>query len=151
MLARWIPQNNAVQRSTPLMPAVDTLFEDAFSVFKQPPFTERWMSVASADVVETADELQLAVDLPGHDPRNIQVQVEGDTLTIQAERKPQALPEGAAFLMHERAAGRVARSFVLPSSVDGSRCSARYEQGVLTLTLPRREEAKPRTIDVKVS
>lgn len=75
--------------------------------------------------------------------------MEGDTLTIQAERKA---PNGdATFLLRERAAGHTARSFVLPNTVDGSKCEAKYEQGVLRLTLPRREEARPRTIDVKVS
>lgn len=149
MLARLIPQNVAVQ--SPL--AVESLFGDAFSIFKQPPFADHWstMGLASADVVETQEEIQLSVDLPGHEPQNIQVQVEGDTLTIQAERKPRPVGNGASFLLNERVMGRAARSFVMPSSVDGTRCAAKYEQGVLTLTLPKREEARPRTIDVKVS
>lgn len=150
MLARFSPQNASVQSS---LPADDGLFGDVFSIFKQPPFADQWsaMSFASADVVETQAELQLAVDLPGHNPQDIQVQVEGDTLTVRAERKPSAVNAGTSFLLRERAMGRAARSFVLPSSVDGTRCAARYEHGVLTLTLPKREEAKPRTIDIKVS
>jgi len=75
--------------------------------------------------------------------------VEGDVLTVRAAREEPRRSAGS-WLRRERAVGQVARSFVLPATVDGARCSATYEHGVLTLTLPKREEAKPRTITVQV-
>ena len=70
-------------------------------------------------------------------------------LTVRAQRSaPQ--PGKGDWLRQERLHGQVARSFVLPGTVDASKCEARCEQGVLTLTLPKREEAKPRSITVTV-
>jgi HSP20 family protein len=88
------------------------------------------------------------MDLPGYDPKSLDLQVEGDVLTVRAERgTPQ--PRGT-WLTRERLFGRLARSFVLPRTVDASKCQARSEHGVLTVTLPKREEAKPRSIAVTI-
>jgi HSP20 family protein len=110
--------------------------------------------VPPADAWETQEGLTLQVDLPGHDPEGIQVTVEKDTLTLRSERKaaPRAGGEGAeqGLLRAERRFGTFERAFVLPPTVDASRVEARYEAGVLTLTLPKREEARPRTVQVKV-
>ena len=106
--------------------------------------------VPPADIYETAEGITLHVDLPGHDPKSIEVKVENDTLSLKSERKAERSDkEGARRL--ERSFGVYARSFVLPRTVDASRVEARYENGVLTLTLPRREEARPRVVEVKVN
>ena len=89
------------------------------------------------------------MDLPGYDPKSLDVQIEGDVLTLRAER-PEPSTKGT-WLSRERLSGRIARSFVLPHTIDGSKCQARCEHGVLTVTLPKREEAKPRSIAVTVS
>jgi HSP20 family protein len=104
--------------------------------------------VPPADIFETAEGITLQVDLPGHDAKAIEVKVENDTLTVRSERK--AVPadkEGVRRL--ERSFGVYTRSFTLPRTVDTARVEARYENGVLTLTLPRREEARPRVVEVK--
>ncbi len=102
------------------------------------------------DIYETAEGITLQVDLPGHQADAIEVKVENDTLSIRSERKAaRADKEGARRL--ERAFGVYARTFVLPRTVDASRVEARYDNGVLTLSVPRREEAKPRTVQVKVN
>jgi len=105
----------------------------------------------AADIVELASGYEVSLDLPGIDPKAIQIQVEDQTLTVQAERRPAEPPKDGAVLRSERSTGSFLRSFALPSSVDGGRVEARYEAGVLTVTLPKREEAKPRTIQVKVA
>jgi HSP20 family protein len=106
--------------------------------------------VPPADIYETAEGITLHVDLPGHDPKSIEVKVENDTLSLKSERKVERSDkEGARRL--ERSFGVYARSFVLPRTVDASRVEARYDNGVLTLTLPRREEARPRVVEVKVN
>jgi HSP20 family protein len=106
--------------------------------------------VPPADIYETAEGITLQVDLPGHDPKAIEVKVENDTLTLKSERKVERSDqEGARRL--ERSFGVYTRSFVVPRTVDTSRVEARYENGVLTLTLPRREESRPRVVEVKVN
>jgi HSP20 family protein len=104
----------------------------------------------AADVFETEADYRVVLDLPGLDPAAIKLQVEKDTLDIQAERKQPAPGTGETAHRSERAFGTFSRSFALPKSVDATAVQARYEQGVLTVTLPKREDAKPRTIAVQV-
>jgi len=105
----------------------------------------------AADVVETQNGFEVSLDMPGVEPKAIQIQVEEQTLTVQAERRQAALPKDGAVHRAERPTGTFSRSFALPGSVDGTRVEARYEAGVLSVSLPKREEAKPRTIQVKVA
>ena len=104
----------------------------------------------AADVVETAAGFEVSLDMPGLDPKAIQIQVEDQTLTVQGERRQAAPPKEGAVHRCERPTGNFVRSFALPASVDGGKVEARYEAGVLTVTLPKREEAKPRSIPVQV-
>lgn len=103
-----------------------------------------------ADVLETAHEYRVAVDLPGVDPATIKLQVEKDTLEVTAERRFAQPAAGEEVLRSERAYGAFARSFTLPVSVDATRVEAAYEAGVLTVKLPKREEAKARSIPVTI-
>jgi HSP20 family protein len=103
-----------------------------------------------ADVLEGANEYRIAVDLPGVDAASIQIKVERDTLEVAAERKLAPLASGEELQRSERPYGAFARTFRLPVSVDAGRVEARYEAGVLTVKLPKREESKPRTIPVSV-
>lgn len=105
----------------------------------------------AADILETEGGFEVSLDMPGVDPKAIQIQVEEQTLTVQAERRQAALPKDGSIHRSERPTGTFFRSFALPGSVDGAKVEARYEAGVLTVTLPKREEAKPRTIQVKVA
>lgn len=149
MLTRWNPffemSNGAVALGS--FKEFDQLFRD-LSV-RQGGAREL---VPPADIYETAEGITLQVDLPGHDPKAIEVKVENDTLTLKSERKAERSEkekDGARRL--ERSFGVYTRSFVLPRTVDTSRVEARYENGVLTLTLPRREESRPRVVEVKVN
>lgn len=101
-------------------------------------------------MLETEDAVQVKVDLPGHDPESIKVKLDGDTLTIQSERKQEEKHEGKGYRRIERSYGSYARSFVLGRGLDASATQARYENGVLTVTVPKKEEAKPKSIEVKV-
>ena len=103
-----------------------------------------------ADILEDAQAYRVALDLPGVDPASIKLSVEKDTLSVTAERKLAALPAGAELHRSERAFGAFARAFTLPTSVDSARVEAAYEAGVLTVTLPKREESKARSIPVTV-
>ncbi len=158
MLARLFPHNSEVRRSpASLVPTADGLFDEALTLFAQPllgdrAFANTWASamVPPADIVETAEAVRVSVDLPGYDPQSVQVQLDGDTLTIHAERKQDAEEKRQAYLRSERAYGSCTRAFVLPASVDGAKCEAAYRHGVLTVTLPKRDEAKTRAIAVQV-
>lgn len=153
MLAKWNPfANSGIARSSSALPGFDDLFTEADRLFESAfayPYASALAGAPAADIVETADELLLTLDLPGFDPKAMEVKIEGDLLTVSAQRS-EATHEKWRWLRKERAQLQVARSFVLPPGVDTSRCEAHYEHGVLTLTLPRREEAKPKSISVKV-
>ncbi|QSQ10882.1 Hsp20/alpha crystallin family protein [Myxococcus landrumensis] len=141
------PFNSAVVVN-PLMRDFDALFRELGQpgFFRQAP-RER---APAADILESEAGITLHLDIPGVDAKDIQVTVERDVLTVKAERKAQPLAEGVNVRRQERAQGGFTRSFSLPETVDATQVEARYEQGVLTLTLPRREESKPRVIEVKV-
>ncbi len=117
------------------------------------PSTQGWAGYGlcpPADILESVADFKVVLDMPGHDPKAIRIQVENDTLSVQSERKFAEPEKGETMHRSERAAGTFFRSFELPSSVDGAKVEARYENGVLTVVLPKRDEAKPRTIQVKV-
>ncbi len=104
----------------------------------------------AADVLETEAEYRVLIDLPGIDPSAIQLRVEKDTLTVQVDRKQPQAVAGQTVHRSERAFGTFFRSFTLPTGVDATRVEAAYEQGVLAVKLPKREEAKARSIPVSV-
>jgi HSP20 family protein len=104
----------------------------------------------AADVLETEADFRVVLDMPGHEPKAIQIQVENDTLTVQSERKQPEGGKGETVHRSERSFGTFVRSFSLPKTVDATRVEAKYDHGVLTVVLPKREESKPRTIQVNV-
>jgi HSP20 family protein len=99
------------------------------------------------NVWEQADELFVEAELPGLKPDNIDIAVEGDVLTIKGERGD-ATPDGAAWHRRERGVGAFSRVLKLPTPVDAGRVQANFRDGVLTITLPKSEAAKPRKIQV---
>lgn len=102
------------------------------------------------DIYECADELVLEADLPGMNLEDLDIRVEDNTLTIHGERKPrQDVPEGS-YHRAERCYGVFTRSFSLPNTIDAGKIQAGYNNGVLRLTMAKREESKPRQIKVQV-
>jgi len=102
------------------------------------------------NVWEDDNALFVEADLPGIDPEKLDVTVmEGNELTIRGERKAPEF-KGAAWVRHERPAGQFVRVIGLPALVNAEKVEAKYEDGVLRLTLPKHEAAKPRKIEVKV-
>ena len=103
------------------------------------------------DIYEDKDKIEISVDVPGMDEKDIEVKVEDDTLYIKGERKFEREDKKKDYHRIERCYGSFMRAFSLPSSVDASKSEAKLDKGVLTITLPKREEAKPKAIDIKVS
>jgi HSP20 family protein len=100
----------------------------------------------AADVRETDEAYLLDLDIPGLSEKELEVVIEHNHLTLRGERKPL---EGAGFTRQERAFGRFERTFHLADDVDATRIDAHAKNGVLTVTLPKAEKAKARTIAVK--
>jgi len=108
-----------------------------------------WMP--AVDVYETEHNLTLKAELPGVDPKDIEARVEDGTLYLKGERKFEKESKKENYHRIERTYGSFMRSFALPTSVDADKVSAEYRDGVLTLTLPKKEEAKAKTITVQTS
>jgi HSP20 family protein len=113
--------------------------------------TGAWYPVV--DVRETSDELTLQAELPGLAAEDVGVGVENGVLSISGEKKQEVEEEkdGSDYHLVERRYGRFERSFTLPRSVDAGKVKAEFANGVLTVTLPKAEAAKPRRIEVQVS
>jgi HSP20 family protein len=125
------------------------VFEDAFTrLLAEPQANRPW--TPSVDIYETENELVLKADLPDVDLKDIDVRVENQTLTIAGERKFEQQESGKGFHRIERSYGRFVRSFAVPNSFDTGNIGADYKNGVLTVTLPKTEAAKPRQIKVEV-
>jgi HSP20 family protein len=108
--------------------------------------------VPPVDIYQNGDnELVLKAELPDMVRENIDVTVENGTLTIKGEKKFAGEPKEEQFHRIERRYGVFSRSFSLPQTVDAAKVSAEYKNGVLTVRLPVREEAKPRSIKVDVA
>lgn len=125
------------------------LFEDAVTRLMSEPRTSRPWSPA-VDIVETEDELIVKADLPDVPLEDIDVHLENGTLSLKGERKFEKESAEKGYHRIERSYGSFMRSFSVPSSVDTEKVSADYKNGVLTVTLPKKEAAKPKQVKVAV-
>jgi HSP20 family protein len=125
------------------------LFEDAFSRMLTEPQTNRPWAPA-VDIYETENELVLKADLPDVDLKDIDVRVENQTLTISGERNFEKKDTTKGYHRIERNYGSFVRSFSVPSSFDTENIAAAFKNGVLSVTLPKKEAAKPRQVKVEV-
>lgn len=105
----------------------------------------------AVDVYETKDSLVLKADLPDVTKDDVGISVEGNLLTLHGERKKEKEVKEKDYYRMERSYGAFSRSFTLPSSVNSEKIEAAFSGGVLTVTLPKKEESKPKQIQVKVS
>jgi HSP20 family protein len=107
--------------------------------------------VPAVDIYENdKHEIVIRAEMPGMKREDIELRVENNTLTLRGERKREAEVRDEQYHRVERAYGGFVRSFSLPSTVDAGHVSAEYKDGVLSVTLPLREEAKPRQIPVEI-
>lgn len=103
------------------------------------------------DIFENKDQIVLEAELPGMKPGDVNISIENNVLTIHGERKFEKKDEKDNFHRVERSYGSFTRSFTLPPTVSSENANAEFENGVLRLTLAKREEAKPRRIEIKAS
>ena len=103
------------------------------------------------DIYENGDNLVLKAELPGVNPEEVEIRVEDNTLYLKGERKFEKEVKEQNYHRIERSYGTFTRTFSLPNSIDADKVGANYKDGVLTLTMPKKEEAKPKTIKINVS
>ena len=108
-----------------------------------------WMP--PVDIAEDKDKIVLTAELPGFKEDQIEVQMEGGVLTLRGERRFEEEKEGRNYHRVERSYGQFARSFTLPNNVDKEKVQATFSDGLLSVELPKREEAKPRQIKISSS
>jgi HSP20 family protein len=147
-LIRWEP----TRELTTLRDRMDRLFSEAMGRGwgrEEALTTAVWMP--AVDVFETEESIVLKADLPDVNKDEVDISVQNNTLTIRGERKREKEVNEKDFYRMERTYGSFARSFGLPPTVDAERIDASFANGVLTLTLPKREESKPKQIKVKVN
>jgi HSP20 family protein len=130
-----------------LRDAMDRMFEE--SMFR-PPMPFGWGEESlSVDMYETDDEVVVKTAIPGVKADDIDVSVTGDTLTIRAETKKEEEVNEENYLRRERRYGSYCRTLTLPGGLKSDEAEADYNDGVLTLTLPKAEEVKPKNIRVQ--
>jgi len=148
-IVRWQPFRDLLATEREF----DRLFRDAFSPFV--PEREAELSTRAwapaVDIYEDQNNIVLKAELPGVDPKDVEVRVEDNTLYLKGERKFEKETKEENYHRIERSYGSFARSFALPNSIDTEKVAAEYKDGLLTLALPKREETKPKTIKINVS
>jgi HSP20 family protein len=105
--------------------------------------------VPAFEVKETNDSFVLKADVPGVDEKDLDVSMHSGVLTVSGSRQSEERKEGESFALYERQYGSFTRSFSLPEMADGERIDAKLDNGVLTLTIAKKAEAKPRKISIK--
>jgi HSP20 family protein len=132
-----------------LRDAMDRFFEDRW-VSPGPWLTWSGAGTQSVpvDIYETADDIVVRAVVPGVKPEDIDIEYQGGVLTLRTKTEPFELDQGATCLVNEISAGQAIRQFSLPRPVQADEASTAFDNGVLTLTLPKSAEAKPKQIKV---
>jgi len=144
-IERWQPFSELMS----LRQAMDKLFEDSFVRPSRALAALGEVVVPALDVYQTPNEVVVKAALPGLKPEDVSIDITGETLTIKGETKAEQEIEKEDYLYQERHYGAFSRSVVLPSGFKPDNAEATMEDGVLTLTIPKAEEVKPKTIKVK--
>jgi HSP20 family protein len=143
-LSRFEPFRGAMS----LQDQVQRLFNEAFERNPNEASLTTW--APAVDIYETEHELVVKADLPDVRPEDLDIRVENNILTIRGERKFEKQVNEDNYLRVERAYGSFSRSFSLANTVNSEAIKADYKNGVLSLSIPKREEAKPKQIKVNV-
>ena len=144
-MERWHPFTDLMS----LRQAIERLFEDSFVCPSRALAAIGEVGAPALDIYETPDEIVAKAALPGLKPEDVSTDITGDTLTIEGESKGEQEIEREDYLYQERRYGAFSRTVILPGGLKSDKAEATMEDGVLALTIPKAEEAKPRAISVK--
>lgn len=146
-IVRWEPFRDLVS----LQERMNRLFEESFRGITRSGGEEEWSVgtwAPAVDIYEQSPNIVLKAELPGVNPKDVDIRVENNVLTLHGERKFDAEVKRDSYHRVERAYGSFSRSFTLPSVIDTEQIQADYKDGVLTVVLPKREEARLRQIQI---
>jgi len=136
------PHRSAISVLGPIQREFDRLFDR---------LGEGWGDSPRMDVRDTDQGLEITVELPGIDQKDVKIAVEDDVLTISGEKKTETETRQADYRVSERSYGAFSRTITLPSSIAADKIEASMRDGVLTLKAPRNDHAKPRRIEIRPS
>jgi HSP20 family protein len=142
-LTRWEP----VREMMTLREAMDRLFDDAFT--RPLSLRDGGWSAPAIDMYQTDNDVVVKAALPGFKAEDVQINVTGDILTIRGDVKHEEEQKEKAWHIREHRWGSFERSISLPTAVVSEKAQADFDNGILTITLPKAEEVKPKTITVK--
>jgi HSP20 family protein len=128
---------------------MDRLWDEFFGPGRRflRPLEMEWLP--AVDLAETADKVEIKAEVPGMDAKDIDISLTGDILTIKGEKKSEREEKKESYHLVERSYGSFSRSLRLPAAVNPDQIEASYKQGVLTITCPKKEEVKPKAIEIK--
>lgn len=145
-VTRWEPFSGI----TPLREAMDRLFEQSFLRPSLMPALLRGARLLPIDMYQTEADVVIKAEVPGMRPEDIDIKVMGDTVIISGERRAEREVKEEDYLMHETSIGRFHREILSPVPVKPDQAQATFENGVLTISLPKAEAAKARQVKVQV-
>lgn len=142
-IVRWDPTRELGSLQQQVNQVFSTFFDPAST-----GATGRW--APAVDLIEREDVFLLVADLPGVDPADVSIEVEGDVLTLAGKRDVRHGTQKGGFVRAERAAGAFRRQLTLPDGVDADAIEAHFDAGVLEVRVPKPEAAKPRRVSIRV-
>ena len=147
-ITRWEPFRDLISTQERFNQLFNEAFGRAFGDLQE--VTPRTWAPA-VDIYETDENLVLQAELPGISPDDVDIRIEDNTLYLKGERKFEKEVKEGNLHRVERSYGTFTRSFTLPGSINVDKVKAEYKNGILTLTMPKREEAKPKTIKIQAA
>ena len=145
-LVRWDP----LREMRMMREMMDRLFEETFApLMERRGVAESWALLPRVDMYETDSEVVVKATVPGVKPEDLEITVTGNVLTIKGEVKEEEQEEGVNYVCQERVFGSFRRDLTLPVDVNVDKAEATFKNGILTLRLPKVEEAKPKRLTVK--
>ncbi len=144
-LVPWDPFRNLIS----LQDRMNRLFEESLQRGHGSERLDRGAWMPAVDIYETDNEIILSAELPGMEEKDVDVEVQGNVLTLKGERTVDSGVKQESFHRLERAYGSFSRSFTLPQTVDQSAISASYNRGVLEIKMPKTEKAQPQQIKIE--
>jgi len=148
-MIRWQPINRPVNWNA----GMDRLFNEfmGHSVRNMEEETAACAWTPAVNILEKEDGIVITADLPGLRAEDVEVTIENGVLTLKGERTLEEIAEGETYHRVERSYGKFERTFSVPNSVDAKKIEARFVNGEMTLSLPKRDESKPRSVKIKVA
>lgn len=140
-------RSNTVGGSNRVGRDLERVFDDFFRL----PLASTEMGAPRVNITESDDAIKMTFEVPGVDKEDIKLSVRNDMLTVSGERKSEVREENESAIRTEITTGSFSRSFTLPNTVDPEKIEADYHNGLLTVRMAKREEVKPRDIEIKVS